>query len=85
MVGQVAFFLCELPGPTSNFTADLLLSVAIGLQTGNTAISSYIVDCYPLQSMSVITFYSVFLDLSALIDPVCDSRSACSEQENEPS
>lgn len=37
---------------------------------GNTVITSYIVDCYPLQSMSVITFYSVFLNLSAFIDPV---------------
>ena len=37
---------------------------------GNTVITSYIVDCYPLQSMSVITFYSVFLNLSAFINPV---------------
>ena len=37
---------------------------------GNTVISSYIVDCYPLQSMSVITFYSVLLNLSAFINPV---------------
>ncbi|KAI9832279.1 MAG: hypothetical protein M1819_004457 [Sarea resinae] len=42
---------------------------AAGIQMGNTVISSYIVDCYPLQSMSVITFYSVFLNLSAFIDP----------------
>jgi len=37
---------------------------------GNTVITAYIVDSYPLQSMSVITFYSVFLNLSAFIDPV---------------
>ena len=37
---------------------------------GNTATSSYIVDSYPLQSMSVITFYAVFLNLSAFINPV---------------
>lgn len=37
---------------------------------GNTVITAYIVDCYPLQSMSVITFYSVFLNLSAFINPV---------------
>ncbi|MCJ1470298.1 hypothetical protein MMC07_008943 [Pseudocyphellaria aurata] len=42
---------------------------AAGIQMGNTAITSYIVDSYPLQSMSVITFYSVFLNLSAFIDP----------------
>lgn len=38
---------------------------------GNTVISAYIVDAYPLQSMSVITFYAIFLNLSAFINPVC--------------
>lgn len=42
----------------------------MGLQMGNTVISSYIADCYPLQSMSVILFYSVFLDVNAFINPV---------------
>ncbi|KAL9102149.1 MAG: hypothetical protein Q9163_002680 [Psora crenata] len=42
---------------------------AAGIQMGNTIITSYVVDSYPLQSMSVITFYSVFLNLSAFIDP----------------
>ncbi|KAJ5139870.1 Major facilitator superfamily domain general substrate transporter, partial [Penicillium atrosanguineum] len=42
---------------------------AAGVQVGNTVISSYIVDCYPLQSTSVITFYAVFLNLSAFINP----------------
>ena len=37
---------------------------------GNTVITSYIVDSYPLQSMSVITYYSVFLNLSAFANPV---------------
>lgn len=36
---------------------------------GNTCIAAYAVDCYPLQSMSVITFYSVLLNLSAFINP----------------
>lgn len=36
---------------------------------GNTIVCSYIVDVYPLSSMSVITFYSVCLNLSAFIDP----------------
>ncbi|KAK2762556.1 hypothetical protein FQN53_007446 [Emmonsiellopsis sp. PD_33] len=40
-----------------------------GIQVGNMTITSYIIDAYPLQSMSVITFYSVFLNLSAFIDP----------------
>lgn len=48
----------------------MIISVAAGIQIGNTVITSYIVDSYPLQSMSVITFYSVFLNLSAFIDPV---------------
>ena len=43
---------------------------AAGIQMGNTAVCAYIVDAYPLQSMSVITFYSVLLNLSAFIDPV---------------
>ena len=43
---------------------------AAGIQMGNTVICSYVVDAYPLQSMSVITFYAVFLNLSAFIDPV---------------
>ncbi|CAL5870809.1 uncharacterized protein PFLUO_LOCUS5049 [Penicillium psychrofluorescens] len=42
---------------------------AAGIQIGNTVTSSYIVDCYPLQSTSVITFYAVFLNLSAFINP----------------
>lgn len=48
----------------------------MGLQMGNTVISSYIVDCYPLQSMSVILFYSVFLDVSAFIDPVSNQMQS---------
>ncbi|PGH00327.1 hypothetical protein AJ80_09182 [Polytolypa hystricis UAMH7299] len=42
---------------------------AAGIQVGNMVIASYIVDAYPMQSMSVITFYSVFLNLSAFISP----------------
>lgn len=40
-----------------------------GIQMGNTVVCSYIVDCYPLQSMSMIVFYSVLLNLSAFINP----------------
>ncbi|KAL8730550.1 MAG: hypothetical protein Q9166_004004 [cf. Caloplaca sp. 2 TL-2023] len=40
-----------------------------GIQMGNTVITSYIVDSYPLQSMSVITYYAVFLNLSAFANP----------------
>ncbi|KAH8697835.1 putative MFS transporter [Talaromyces proteolyticus] len=46
-----------------------LFMFAAGIQIGNTVVSSYIVDSYPLQSMSVVTFYAVFLNLSAFIDP----------------
>ena len=48
---------------------------AAGIQMGNTVVTSYIVEAYPLQSMSVITFYSVFLNLSAFADPVSLSIS----------
>lgn len=44
---------------------------AAGIQMGNTVVCAYIVDCYPLQSMSMVTFYAVLLNLSAFIDPVC--------------
>ena len=47
--------------------------VAAGIQIGNTVTSSYIVDSYPLQSTSVVTFYAVFLNLSAFINPVFPS------------
>jgi len=36
---------------------------------GNTAICAYIVDAYPLQAMSIVTFYSVNLNMSAFINP----------------
>ncbi|PGH16212.1 hypothetical protein AJ79_01981 [Helicocarpus griseus UAMH5409] len=42
---------------------------ASGIQVGNMTITSYVIDAYPLQSMSVVTFYSVFFNLSAFIDP----------------
>lgn len=42
---------------------------AAGIQMGNTVVSTYIVDCYPLQSMSVIVFYAVLLNLSAFLSP----------------
>lgn len=42
---------------------------AAGIQMGNTAVSSYIVDCYPQHAMSVITFYAVLLNGSAFINP----------------
>ena len=52
--------------------------VAAGIQMGNTAICAYIVDCYPLHAMSVISFYVVLLNLSAFANPFfiapwCDS------------
>lgn len=71
MVGQVAFFLCKsIPLDTKiQCNIDVLL-VAAGIQIGNTVTSSYVADCYPLQTTSVITFYAVFLNLSAFINPV---------------
>lgn len=43
--------------------------VGAGIQMGNTAICSYVVDAYPMQSMATMTFYSVVLNLSAFADP----------------
>lgn len=43
---------------------------AAGIQIGNTVVVSYIVDAYPLQSMAMVTYYAVFLNLSAFINPV---------------
>ncbi|KAK5077894.1 hypothetical protein LTR51_000076 [Lithohypha guttulata] len=42
---------------------------AAGIQMGNTVVVSYIVDAYPLQSMAMVTYYAVFLNLSAFINP----------------
>lgn len=50
---------------------------AAGIQMGNTVVCAYIVDCYPLQSMSIVTFYAVLLNLSAFIDPVSCSPPLC--------
>ncbi|KAK4446759.1 MFS transporter [Podospora aff. communis PSN243] len=40
-----------------------------GIQMGNTAICSYVVDAYPMQSMATMTFYAVMLNMSAFVDP----------------
>jgi hypothetical protein len=69
MVGQVAFFLCMFLYHI-NYPFLLTATVAAGIQVGNTVVSSYIIDCYPLQSTSVVIFYAVFLNLSAFINPV---------------
>ncbi|KAH8427263.1 putative MFS transporter [Aspergillus melleus] len=46
-----------------------LFLFASGLQIGNTITSAYIVDCYPLQSSSIVVFYAVVLNLSAFVNP----------------
>ncbi|GIZ41604.1 hypothetical protein CKM354_000490300 [Cercospora kikuchii] len=40
-----------------------------GIQMGNTIVAAYVLDAYPMQSMSVIVFYAVLLNLSAFVDP----------------
>lgn len=40
-----------------------------GIQIGNMAFSTYIIDCYPKQAMSVISWYAVLVNLGAFIDP----------------
>lgn len=47
----------------------LLATVGAGIQMGNTAVCSYVVDAYPMQSMATVTFYAVMLNLSAFVDP----------------
>jgi cyanate permease len=43
--------------------------VGAGIQMGNTAVCSYVVDAYLMQSMATMTFYAVMLNLSAFVDP----------------
>ena len=73
MVGQVALAMCKwlFIFPLQRYRKDglTLLTVGAGVQMGNTVTTSYIVDCYPLQTMSIVTFYSVHLNMSAFISP----------------
>jgi hypothetical protein len=48
------------------FILILLVVDALGLQTGNTVLSSYIVDNYPDYANEVITFYSVIINVIML-------------------
>lgn len=72
IVGQVAFAFCKYPLwlilQYACFHADLR-TVGAGIQMGNTAVCAYVVDAYPLQSMSVVVLYAVCLNLSAFVDP----------------
>ena len=70
MVGQVAFALCKSFSPAViDLTMLTVPSVGAGIQMGNTAICSYVVDAYPMQSMATMTFYAVMLNMSAFVDP----------------
>ncbi|KPI41790.1 putative transporter [Cyphellophora attinorum] len=42
---------------------------SLGLQMGNTTLSAYIVDNYPSHANEVITFYTVWINMSAFIIP----------------
>jgi len=71
MVGQVAFFLCKSfnYGMIARLWFIILIVVtkdAFGFQTGNTVVSSYLVDNYPEHANEVITFYAVILNVRAL-------------------
>ena len=55
-----------------------LFLFAAGIQVGNTVVCAYVVDAYPLQSMSVITFYAVWINMSAFISPVSQDSSLLS-------
>jgi MFS family permease len=41
-----------------------LFLFAVGLQAGNTTLSTYIVDSYPEHAIEVITYYSVIINVS---------------------
>ncbi|EME46480.1 hypothetical protein DOTSEDRAFT_78755 [Dothistroma septosporum NZE10] len=72
MVGQVAFALSEspqFPSPSQMKMLTFVPPVGAGIQMANTAVCAYVIDAYPRQSMSVVVFYAVFLNLSAFIDP----------------
>lgn len=43
-----------------------LFLFAVGLQAGNTTLTTYIVDSYPEHAIEVITFYSVVINVSAV-------------------
>lgn len=70
MVGQVAFFLCKsfnYAMITGLWFIILIITTkdAFGQQTGNTVVSSYLVDNYPEHANEVITFYAVILNVRA--------------------
>lgn len=43
--------------------------IGAGIQMANTAVCAYVIDAYPRQSMSVVVFYAVLLNMSAFVDP----------------
>jgi hypothetical protein len=67
ITGQIAFFLCEWSGVEDEYMHRNLAdgcTDGAGLQIGNTALSSYIVDSYYEHSMDIITFYTVIINVS---------------------
>ncbi|CAG8112044.1 unnamed protein product [Penicillium nalgiovense] len=42
---------------------------SVGFQMSNTVLATYLVDSYPLQSISVITYYSVIINLAGFTSP----------------
>lgn len=68
-VGQVALALCKHTKALPPDTMTNSSVVGAGIQMGNAAVCAYIFDAYPQQSMAMITFYAVMLNLSAFVDP----------------
>lgn len=68
MTGQVAFFLCGWT-PGSDGRQLTLSADSLGLQMGNTTLSAYIVDNYPSHANEVITFYTVWINVSHSSSP----------------
>jgi hypothetical protein len=49
--------------------ADFFVIDTLGLQTGNTVLSAYIVDNYPEHANEVITFYTVIINVGLTSPP----------------
>ncbi|OQE18794.1 hypothetical protein PENFLA_c020G08017 [Penicillium flavigenum] len=49
---------------------------SVGFQMSNTVLATYLVDSYPLQSISVITYYSVIINLAGFTSPIIQFSSS---------
>lgn len=65
ITGQIAFVLCEYFCLAAFLLCSLLTTtVSAGLQLGNSAVSTYLFDCYPNNVVEMMTFYCFVLNVS---------------------